>query len=192
MKTTINLLIALFAITTLFAQETETNNSIDNQFRTLYKNSNNYQEYKVVRKNSYGTLHNNVLDTLKQFKTLLTRKNTLINSQKEIITTLEKEKTATNVKLTAALEKENTISLLGIQLSKSNYSIILFSCIALLIIALTTFVYKFNNSNVVTKEAKNNLEDVENEFNLFRKKTLEREQKLRRELQDEIIKNRNN
>lgn len=192
MKTTINLLIALFAITTLFAQETETNNSIDNQFRTLYKNSNNYQEYKVVRKNSYGTLHNNVLDSIKQFKTLLTRKNTLINSQKEIITTLEKEKTATNVKLTAALEKENTISLLGIQLSKSNYSIILFSCIALLIIALTTFVYKFNNSNVVTKEAKNNLEDVENEFNLFRKKTLEREQKLRRELQDEIIKNRNN
>ena len=52
----------------------------------------------------------------------------------------------------------------------------------------------------VFKEIRNNsdftfvydLEDVENELNTFRKKSLEKEQKLRRQLQDEIIKNRNN
>jgi hypothetical protein len=45
---------------------------------------------------------------------------------------------------------------------------------------------------VLTKEAKANLQEAEEELTLFRKKSLEREQKLRRQLQDEINKNRNN
>ena len=52
-------------------------------------------------------------------------------------------------------------------------------------------MYKFYNSNTVTKEAQNNLTDVEQEFELHRKKSLEKEQKLRRKLQDEINKQRN-
>jgi hypothetical protein len=53
------------------------------------------------------------------------------------------------------------------------------------------FMYKFSNSNLLTKEAKHNLAEVEQELSLFRKKTLENEQKLRRQLQDEINKQRN-
>jgi hypothetical protein len=53
------------------------------------------------------------------------------------------------------------------------------------------FMYKFSNSNLLTKEAKHNLAEVEQELSQFRKKTLEKEQKLRRQLQDEINKQRN-
>ena len=78
------------------------------------------------------------------------------------------------------------------QLSKGLYSVILFAIIIALLVSLIYFIFKFNNSDVITLAAKNNLEDVEDEFNSFRKKSIEREQKLRRQLQDEIIKNRNN
>jgi hypothetical protein len=50
------------------------------------------------------------------------------------------------------------------------------------------FIFKFSSSNVLTKEAQNSLLDVEQEFEQHRKKSLEREQKLRRQLQDEVNK----
>jgi hypothetical protein len=59
-------------------------------------------------------------------------------------------------------------------------------------VILAIFIYKFKNNNVITNKAKISLDNLENEFNFFRKKSLERQQKLRRELQDEILKNRNN
>ncbi|WP_407267387.1 hypothetical protein R8G64_12630 [Tenacibaculum maritimum] len=42
----------------------------------------------------------------------------------------------------------------------------------------------------MTKEAKNNLAEIEQEFEEHRKKSLEKEQKIRRQLQDEINKQR--
>jgi hypothetical protein len=42
----------------------------------------------------------------------------------------------------------------------------------------------------VTKEAKRKLEDIETEFEDHRRIALEREQKVRRQLQDEINKNK--
>jgi len=185
-------LITLFISAMAFCQTEKTNNTVDHQFRTLYKNSNNYQEYKVISKNAFGILHNNVLDSVQAYNKNLAAKNTLINSQKNTIDTLEKEATITTVKLNDAIAKETSISVFGFQLQKNIYSIILYSIILLLLAATSFFIYKFKNSSVVTSASKSNLEDIENEFNVFRKKALEREQKLRRELQDEINKNRNN
>ncbi len=191
MKFPITFLIAVLFTATSFSQETASpQNTVDAQFRTLYKNSNNYQEYKVVKKSAYGLLHTNVLDSVNKFKAQIQRKNTLINAQKSTIDTLAQDNTKVNTKLTAAISEAGSIALFGIELAKGTYSLILFAIILFLIAALALFIYKFKNSSLVTTEAKSNLEEVENEFNLFRKKALAREQKLRRELQDEILKNR--
>jgi biopolymer transport protein ExbB/TolQ len=193
MKSTITLLIAAFFTATSFSQETTPlQNTVDSQFRTLYKNSNSWQEYKVVKKSAYRLLHTNVLDSVKNFNTQIKNKNTLIKSQKSTIDTLEKNNKETNTKLTTAISKANSIGLFGIQLAKGTYSLILLGIILLLIAALSLFIYKFKNSSVLTTEAKSNLEDIENEYKLSRKKSLEREQKLRRELQDERNKNNGN
>ncbi len=193
MKSTIIFLLSVFFTVTTYSQETTVQEkTIDYQFRTLYKNSNNYQEYKVVAKKAYGVLHNNVLDSLKKTNSQIQGKNTLIDSQKSTIDTLEKDNKNLNTELATAVNNESSISIFGIQFAKKTYSLILFSFILLLIVALAIFIYKFRSSNVTTTEAKSNLEDIENEFDLFRKKSIEREQKIRRELQDEIIKNRTN
>lgn len=190
MKLNLTLLLTVLFSLNSFSQENT--NTIDNQFRTVYKKSNNYLEYKVILKKDYGDIHNNVLDSIKSFNKQLETKNTLISTQKNTIAILKKEKEETNAKLTEALNNQNSISLFGMQLSKGLYSFIVFALIITLLISLGYFIYKFKNSNVLTVAAKNDLEDVENELNTFRKKSLEKEQKLRRQLQDEIIKNRNN
>jgi ABC-type multidrug transport system permease subunit len=190
MKLKFALLFAILFSLNSFSQETT--NTIDNQFKSVYKKSESYLEFKIILKKEYADIHNNVLDSFKSFNEKLSTQTTLVNSQKNTIAVLTKEKKEATIKLTEELSKNTSSSLFGIQLSKGTYSFILITTIILLLIVLGYFVYKFKNSDVLTIAAKDNLEDVENEFNTFRKKALEKEQKLRRQLQDEIIKNRNN
>ena len=88
------------------------------------------------------------------------------------------------------ITKKNSISFLGIQLNKSTYTITVWSIILLLIIALFYFIYQYKNSFSILSEAKSNLSETEEELTIYKKKSLEREQKLRRQLQDEINKQR--
>ena len=57
--------------------------------------------------------------------------------------------------------------------------------VATLIIALLFFIFRFNKRNTQTTEAKNNLLQTEKEFEDYRAKALEKEQRLGRLLQDE-------
>ncbi len=186
------LILSLLLSTVAFSQQTNDsiNNSLDNQFKKLYKTSSSYLEYKVVLKEKLTTFHANVLDSVKSFNTLLGEKNSLISSQRQTISSLEKEKEETLKTLTATKAKEDSISLFGWMVQKTLYNTLLFGIILLLLILVSYFVFKFNNSNIITQKAIVDLEDVENEFEIFRKKALEKEQKLRRSLQDEINKNR--
>ena len=88
------------------------------------------------------------------------------------------------------ITKKNSISFLGIQLNKSTYTITVWSIILLLIIALFYFIYQYKNSYSILSESKSNLSETEEELTIYKKKSLEREQKLRRQLQDEINKQR--
>lgn len=185
------LILSLLLSTVAFSQQANDSiNSLDNQFKKLYKTSNNYQEYKVVLKEKLTNFHANILDSVKSFNAHLAEKNTLINKQKQTISSLEKEKEETLKTLTASKAKEDSISLFGWMVQKTLYNTLLFGIILLLLILVSYFVFKFNNSNIITQKAMVDLEDVENEFEIFRKKALEKEQKLRRSLQDEINKNR--
>jgi hypothetical protein len=53
---------------------------------------------------------------------------------------------------------------------------------------LLLFVFRFRQSNVLTQEAKTKLADLEAEYEEHRRKSLEREQRISRQLQDEINK----
>jgi hypothetical protein len=182
----------LFTATFSFSQEpTEETNSIENQFDKIYRVSTTYQSYKVISKDSYQSLKSNVLDSLKSSKMIISKKDILLNAEKENI---EKNKTLlskTQLDLEAALIKENSISVAGLQLSKVTYNLILWSIVIILLLALSYFIFKFTRSNVLTREAKDNLAEIEEEFEKHRKNTLDKEQKLRRQLQDEINKQRN-
>ncbi len=191
-KNTLACIAILFATITYSQEITTEELSIDSQLRALYKKSNNYQEYKVIKKNSYRVLQSNILDSIAYFKNQITLKNNLINTQVASIDSLTTMNSDIHVELNEAVNQIDTIRLFGFQLKKNKYSLVLFIIILLLCASLVIFIYKFNNSNILTTQAKSNLIDVEEEFNMFRKKSLERQQKLRRELQDEILKNRNN
>jgi hypothetical protein len=192
----ITLLLSFSSLT--YSQEaTEENNSIDNQFDKIYRTSTTYNpkdtpnRYKVINIKSYNDLKSNILDSINKYKSLIIEKENLLKSERNNIEKTKKILSKTKSDLDIANKKENSISLFGIQMSKISYNILLWSIIIILILGLSYFIFKFFRSNILTKEAQDNLFDVEQEFEQHRKKSLEREQKLRRQLQDEINKQRN-
>lgn len=191
MKT--NLLIALLTFSTisLLGQQTDSiaaPKTLENQFDKIYRISTTYQEYKVISQEGYLNLKKGVLDSLKATKQIISSKNQEIATQNNTIANLNNTLNETKTKLDTVLIKENTVSIFDFKISKTTYHLILWGLVGLFLILTIYFLYKFNNSNVFTKEAKELLREVEEEFEEFRKKTLVKEQKLRRQLQDEINK----
>ncbi|QOD62100.1 hypothetical protein H9I45_06570 [Polaribacter haliotis] len=180
-----------------FAQETtlekvQEDNSLEGQFDKIYRTSTSYQTYKVISKEKFQKLKRDVLDSIKLSQRLVSEKESLLKFERDNVLKIQTNLTKTQLDLETATNKENSISLFGLQLSKISYNLILWGIILGLTLALSYFVFKFSRSHIITKDAQSNLLDIEEEFEQHRKKSLEREQKLRRQLQDEINKQRNN
>ncbi|WP_373518523.1 tRNA (guanine-N1)-methyltransferase [Pricia sp.] len=168
------------------------NGPIDSQFEFVYEKSGNYRadgkRYEVVRTISLDQLRQNVLDTLSGFNTRAAELKATIAGHESTITSLEKKLEDTTNSLAVVTEEKDNMSFLGIAVSKGTYNAILWTVIAGLLILLLFFIYRFRNSNILTQEAKTNLSELETEYEDHRRRALEREQKISRELQDEINK----
>ncbi len=192
MKSLYLLILLLLISTVAVSQETKKDTlTIEEQFDRIYRISSSYQEYKVIRKTTYQDLKTNVLDSIKIIDKELQLKNIHNNVLNDSLQEVKKVLEILETDMKFLITEKNSISFLGIQLNKSTYTIIVWSIILLLIIALLYFIYQYKNSYSVTSEAKSNLSEAEEELAIYKKKSLEREQKLRRQLQDEINKQRN-
>jgi uncharacterized integral membrane protein len=164
------------------------NGTIESQFDYLYRKSSTYQEYKVVKQTFYYKIKKNVLDSLKLLKNELATTKQVVTAQNTEVNELKGALKTTNDNLTNVTKEKDNIKLLGISLTKTSYNTILWSIIIGLVLFLLFFIYRFKNSNSVTKQANKSLAEIEEEFFAFKTIALEREQKVRRELQDEINK----
>jgi len=189
-----------FFIGTVSAQETAEaqqglsldKGSINSQFEFVYKKSGNYRadgkRYEVVRTISLDKLRQNVLDSLKGFKSNAVDLKTTIAGHESTISSLNEKLEETTNNLSGVTEEKDSMSFLGILVSKGTYNSILWSIIAGLLGLMLLFMYKFRRSNILTQEAKTSLSEVEEEYEDHRRRALEREQKVSRQLQDEINK----
>ncbi|MCK0157209.1 tRNA (guanine-N1)-methyltransferase [Cellulophaga sp. F20128] len=194
--------IALLVWNIQFAQEADKeeealsldSGTIDSQFEYVFDKGGNWGaagvKYEIVKITYLTKLRENVLDTLSAYgKTEVSLKNT-INQHEATITDLNQKLDLTTKNLTTVTEEKDSMSFLGIQVAKITYNLMLWSIIGGLVILLLLFIYKFRKSNVLTQEAKTNLSELEVEFEDHRRRSLEREQKVSRQLMDELNKHK--
>ncbi len=181
----IHVILFLFITSIGFSQ---TENTLENQFDDVYNSSNNYQEYKVVKRVDLNRLKTSTLDSISVYKNALVQIQSELESQQIEIGILQNSLKDTQDQLEKTEQRENEISFLGVQTSKAAYNSMVWTIIVALAIILFFFVYKFKNSNVVTRETLRKLDEVEKEYELHRQRALEREQQLNRKLLDEINK----
>jgi hypothetical protein len=162
--------------------------SVNNQFDYLIDKSYRYKNFKNVDVSWLHKLKTNVGDSLTASRLEIQNANAAIASQKNTIDSLKKSLSSSNDTISTLEGKIQSISLLGVQFKKGTFKLILFSIMGALALLLLIFIGRFKRSNMVTKETKNKLQEVEEEFDLHRKRALEREQKVMRKLQDELNK----
>ena len=179
--------IALFIFTSSFSQQKDTS-SIKGKFNLIYNTSSSYKEFKVIRKSRFVNLRNQVSDSVKLLNNELNLKEEKINTLEQNLNNINKVLLKNIAEKTAAIRLQNSILFFGMALDKSSYKIMVWMTFILLIVLLCYFIFKYKNSYLIILAAKEDLLEAENELVKFKKKSIESDQKLRRQLQDEINK----
>lgn len=188
----------LFALTLLIsilsvqAQEEESDNTLRGQFEELESKSGNYRangiQYEVIKLSDLYKTKNNIFDSIETANKTIKDLSATITANDAEIEDLNTKLQETTNKLNAVTEEKDSISFFGAMVSKGTYNFILWSIIFGLLLLLLFFIYRFRNSNFLTQQAKSALADLEEEYQNHRRRALEREQKISRQLQDELNK----
>lgn len=165
-------------------------NTLNEQMTDAFDKSNSYQEYKVIKKTQLATLKRNILDSVSSLEKKINTQESELSLQKNEIDSLRQNLQNTKQSLATAKEKEDGIEIFGILTSKATYNAIMWSIILILLLISGFLFYRFLNSHKITNAAQLKMAEMEIELEDYRRNSLEREQKLRRKLQDEINKNR--
>ncbi len=176
----------------LFSYAQSDSNAIENQFNTLINQSNNWQNYKVVEKNKLQQLQHNVKDSIRSLQTTIRQNKSSLIEQKQSLDSLSNQLQIIQKDLTAALDREDNLDFIGISTHKTTFKTLVWSIIITLLLILGILFFQFKKSYADTKDARKKREETEIELEEYKRTSLEREQKIRRQLQDEINKNKQN
>lgn len=156
----------------------------EQQFLTFKKNLNFWDGYLFFKEGQINEYYGALNDSIQNLERTIGSKNQEISALDNKTKRLQTDLNTTQTNLEEAVARENSFTTLGIQVSKGSFATIMYTTIALLIIACAALYVLYRNSHVVTKDTKEKFDDLNEEFDLYRKSTLEKMTKLGRELHD--------
>ncbi len=162
-----------------------TANSVVKQFETTISKANNYQDYKVVKKQAIRSLQNKVTYEIDRLETKINNLDQIISKRNETIKSLKAEVSSLKTKNSSLENQQEEMKLFGsISLTKTTYRLVLWSIVAVLLLLLLFFMFRFRRSHIINAEIKANLKNLDQEFQNYKHNALEKQQKLGRQLQD--------
>lgn len=176
--------------TTAFSQENSefgsslNTGTIVSQFEYIYRTSNNFQEYEVVKKSNLEALKSHILDSLKVYKDQIVMLKSEKTAQADSVLLLSGELARAVKEKEEAIDAKESFSFLGMNIQKTLYSSIMWIIVAVLGGMLLFFSMQYFKSSGRIRKAQKDLEDLQGEFEQHRKNALDRERKLKRELID--------
>jgi hypothetical protein len=132
-----------------------------------------------------GAFHKSVMDTLIQARRALKASQAQVAVQTKTIDSLQNSNKASGESLADANSKRNEISLIGIEIDKSTYNIIMWG---LVLVLGATAAIVIGRSGAASHEAKYRIQlynELDDEYKNYKAKANEKEKKLARELQTE-------
>lgn len=162
---------------------------LDSQFVYLNLQSRNQdKDFKIIRKTNLDIIRQNVKDSLSTYKKQISELKGDASSSAGSITGLQDSVKNLSAALEQEQQKTDSISFLGIQFSKSSYHMMVWIIIVVLAVALFAILAAFRKAKVDTDESKHTVDELQEELQSLRKKSMEREQQLKRQLLDEQLK----
>ena len=164
--------------------------NLQDQFDYVYQKSNTYEQYKVVKMSSLKLLKQNSLDSIKLYKDQISNHLQEINKLNANLTARNTEIKDLKEELAATQNSKDSISFLGMEISKGAYNSIMWIIVLILAVLSVVLFSLYKRGHQVVKATKKRLAEVQDDLEKLRKNALVREQKLARELMDYKLKNK--
>lgn len=188
MRFKILVIFSIIAFAIQFDAEAQEEAKLSDQYQNMIESSETFEKYKVipiVKVNSFGQIMNDSINTLKESvssaKNARQKAEIERDSAKSQMTDLKSE-------LEVALNAVDEMPFLGIPMSKTTYNIVMWSIVLVLIAGLVIVYVMFLNSNRMTRQAKKDKDLIDQELEELRKRSHEKQVKIKRELQTALNK----
>ena len=164
--------------------------TLEGVFQQLIDKSGAWQNYKMLDKGKLTSFQRSMADSINGVRSQLVAERQKVKENEATIKELNDKITEIQATLDQTKDQKDSVNFFGLLISKSLYNTIMWGIVLALASLLMLYIYKFSNGNVVTKKSINDLNELQEEYENYRKAAIEREQKVRRQLQDEINKHR--
>jgi putative secreted protein len=164
--------------------------TLEGVFQQLIDRSGAWQNFKMLDRGKLAAFQRSMTDSINGVRSQLVAEKQKVKENEATIKELNDKITEIQAALNQTKDQKDSVNFFGLLISKSLYNTIMWSIVLALASLLVLYIYKFSNGNVVTKKSINDLNELQEEYENYRKAAIEREQKVRRQLQDEINKHR--
>lgn len=152
--------------------------TVEEQFNYLDERTRIYNNFRAIREDMFQKIRTNSNDSLDLQKGIVTGLREDLRQHDEQISQLQENLSNTNAELETAIKNRDQIKFLGIPMHKALYNTILWGIVAAL--AFITIVLFLSNKRLMTtsRRNKNDLEELREEHEAYRKKTREEREQL--------------
>lgn len=164
--------------------------TIESQFNYVFEKSSRYEAYKVIKITWLNKLRSNVSDSMEVLRKELIATQQSVATQKDEMNALKTVLKNTEDELASVNAEKESIHFLGIPLKKATYKNIMWGISGGLFVLLLFYIFRFKRSHIITSQIKKTLSEIQEGFDAYKKRAMEKEQKLARELQNELNKRR--
>ena len=165
---------------------------LEAQLDYIHENTRIYNDFRAIREDIFLKLTRNVKDTLNATKLEVEELNSRLTEKKFLNESLNTDLTRTKNEKDEAIRNRDSLSFLGIQMSKGLYNVIMWLIVLGLAALGAIMVMLFRRSHQVTKAVKEELQTTQNEFEQYRKSSREKYEKLVVSHHNEIMRLKNN
>ena len=159
--------------------------SLNGQYQFLLSKSRSINGYKLVNPYRLTAVWKSVTDTLVKERAELIKLKAKVAAQEKTIGSLQTEVKGNETEVNNTNAKIDEINFLGLSFTKSTYNTIVWSIVGILAIALFVVIARSAKNITEAKHRTQLYEEVSAEYQAFKAKSVEKERKLARELQDE-------
>jgi len=162
--------------------------SFEDQLEFLHEKTRVYNDFRAIREDVFLLMKKNAIDTVRKEKLEVARLNSELSERDFQIETLNTDLSRTKTERDQSIRTKDSFTFLGMEVQKGVYNTIMWIVVLGLVAVGVILFLLFKRSFVVTSQTKQELESIQEEYEVYRKSSREKYEKLVVNHHSEIMK----
>lgn len=177
------IMISMLLITGFAGFAQDTLNTLDSKWNYMLNKSENYQDYKVIRKSQLNDVYQSIQDTLSKLRADLFNEKANVKGQNDQAALLNKQIKEDKTELDRISNEKNSMGFLGMQLNKYAYISLLWMTLIGISVGSVLMFFLYKNSKKIARVKSEEYSVLAKELDDAKAAKSETERKLKREIQ---------